>query len=120
MDLTKIAESIVEVMGNQDWSGDNPYIVSMADSTIGVAYIYELRRGGNWITIMETKSDNPSLTIPFLLQKEDGRWKYRDGGLLKYGKSSSLELQEICARLQVAIDVSNPTEISGDKDSGNQ
>lgn len=101
--VTEIADSIEQLVGEHDWSGDNPYVVQMVDSSKREGYVYELMRGENWVTMVERKTSNPRLVRTFQLQKSGDEWEYLDGRLMKYGESSLPELQEAYGRLRIAM-----------------
>lgn len=107
--VTEIAESIDEMLGDHDWTGNRPYCVQIVDTSSGKAYSYELRRGDDWITIMEKKLVNHFLNRAFNLQREEDGWKYLDTYLEKYDESSLPKLQEAYERLKIAVEASKPT-----------
>jgi hypothetical protein len=106
-----MARSIEEMVGDHDWSGDHPYVIQMVDSSKGEGYQYELRKGEDWVTIAERRTNNPSLTRSFELQKKEEEWEYLDGRLIKQGKSSFPELQEAYGRLKIAIESLKPKHL---------
>ncbi len=108
---TKIAQDIEGLVGTHDWSGDRPYEIQMLDSKENKGFIYQVRKGDDWITIQERVSDNPSLVRSFLLNKKGGGWIYVDGSLIKHKVSSLLMLQTAYERLRIAIEASAPGKL---------
>ena len=108
---TEIAEAINDFIGTHQWSGDEPFEVQMANQKQRMAYIYQIRRGADWITIQERASNNPSLVRTFNLNKKEDAWTYTDPYLIKYGESSLDKLQEVFDKLKVAIEASAPKKI---------
>ena len=102
---TKIAQCIDSLLGTHEWSGDQPYEIRMFDSKESRGFVYQLRKGGGWITIQERISDNPRLVSTFYLKK-GVRWEYEDLYLKKYGKSSLYMLQTIYKRFRMMIKIS--------------
>ncbi len=111
MDLvTQVAESIDQMIGQGDWSADHPYVVQMVDTSKGVGYAYELRRGDNWVIIMETRSNGNESA--FRLQKKGDRWEYLDDRLAKTGVSSLPELQKAYERITIAREALKPETLN--------
>lgn len=108
---TSIAQNIDSLVGTYEWSGDHPYEIQMLDSRENKGYIYQLRRGDDWMTIQERVSDNPSLVRTFSLKKKGTGWIYEDPYLIKYGESSLSMLQTACDRLRIAIESSAPGKL---------
>ena len=109
---TEIAEAINHFIGTHRWSGDEPFEVKMADQEKKIAYIYQIRRGDDWITIQEGVSNNLSLARTFYIDKKEGAWTYTDPYLIKDGKSSLGELQSVFDKLKVAIEASIPKRLN--------
>src|SRR3989344_6674875 len=74
-------------------------------------FIYQIRKGNDWIMIQERVSDNPSLVRNFLLNKEGKNWVYVDGSLLEYKISSLPMLQTAYERLRIAVEASAPKKL---------
>jgi hypothetical protein len=108
---TEIAEAINSLIGIHEWSGDEPFEVRMANQREGLAYIYQIRRGEDWITIQERVSDNPSLVRNFELERKENVWTYTDPYLIKYGESSIDKLQAAFDKLKDAIEASLPKKL---------
>lgn len=108
---TSIAQNIDVLVGTHEWSGDHPYEIQMLDSRENKGYIYQLRRGDDWMTIQERVSDNPSLVRTFYLKKKGAGWSYEDPYLIKYGESSLPMLQTAYDRLRIAIEASAPGKL---------
>lgn len=108
---TEIAEAITGFVGTHEWSGDEPFEVQIMNEKEKIAYIYQIRRGDDWITIQERVSNNPSLVHTFRLDKKDGTWTYTDPYLIKYGESSLDKLQAVFNKLKVAIEASAPRKL---------
>lgn len=108
---TEIAEAINNFIGTREWSGDEPFEVRMANQREGLAYIYQIRRGEDWITIQERVSDNPSLVRNFELERKENVWTYTDPYLIKYGESSMDKLQAAFDKLKDAIEASLPKKL---------
>ena len=112
---TRIAQDIDNLVGAHEWSGDNPYEIKMFDSKEKKGFIYQVRKGDDWITIQEQVSDNPSLVHTFLLNKKGERWVYVDGSFLKHGVSSLPMLQTAYERLRIAVEASAPKPLDESK-----
>ena len=108
---TEISEAINSFIGTHEWSGEEPFEVQMANQKERIAYIYQIRRNEDWITIQERVSNNPSLVRHFNLDKKSGAWTYTDPYLIKYGKSSLDKLQEVFDKLKIAIEASAPKRL---------
>lgn len=101
---TEIAEAINSLVDVHEWAGDSPFEVKMVSQKDKLEYIYQLRRGKDWITIQERLGSSPSLVRTFNLTKKEGKWTYVDTFLLKYGKSSLNKLKPAYDRLKIAIE----------------
>ncbi len=108
---TSIAQNIDVLVGADEWSGEHPYEIQMLDSRENKDYIYQLRRGDDWMTIQERVSDNPSLVRTFYLKKKGAAWTYEDPYQIKYGESSLPMLQTAYDRLRIAIEASAPRKL---------
>ena len=108
---TEIAEIINGFIGTHEWSGEEPFEVQIANQEERMAYIYQIRRGEDWITIQERVSNNPSLVRHFDLNKKGDTWTYADPYLIKYGESSLDKLQAVFDKLKVAIEASAPKKL---------
>lgn len=112
---TSIAQNIDGLVGAHEWSGDHPYEIQMLDSRENIGYIYQLRRGDDWMTIQERVSNNPSLVRTFYLKKKGTGWIYEDPYLIKYRESSLPMLQTAYDRLRIAIEASAPGKLDQSK-----
>ena len=112
---TEIAEAINGYVGTHEWSGDTPFTLQMADQKNKIAYLYNIRRGVDWITIQEQVSDNPRLVRSFQLSKKDNQWTYLDPYLIKYKESSLDKLLSTYERLKIAIEASAPKSLDDNK-----
>jgi len=112
---SEIAETINNFIGTQEWVADEPFELTMADRHEKLAYIYQIRKEENWITITEKISNNPSVVNSFLLNKKGSTWTYTDPYLIKYGESSIAKLQEIFNKLKAAIEASAPKKLNDKK-----
>jgi len=108
---TKIAQDIDSLIGTHKWSGDSPYKIKMLNIKESKGFIYQIRKGNDWIMIQERVSDNPSLVRNFLLNKEGKNWVYVDGSLLEYKISSLPMLQTAYERLRIAVEASAPKKL---------
>jgi len=102
--VTEMGKSIDSLLGEGNWSGDNPFTIDIADIKSGVGYRYEVRKTEDSIIIQERLTDNPRLVRTYLLRRKDDQWEYLDS-YEEEGLGSSLpRLQEAYGRLQIAIE----------------
>lgn len=113
----EIAEAINGYVGAHEYSGDAPFTLKMLDvqKKMAYIYIYNIRRGADWITIQEQVSDNPRLVQSFYLEKKGNSWTYVDPYLIKYKESSLDKLLTAFERLKIAIDASAPKSLGDNK-----
>lgn len=108
--VTQMVDSISKLVGDHEWSGDKPFTIKMVDQKRREAYIYELRKGDDFVTISECISNNPGLKRDFLLRKNKGEWEYIDPYMIKYWESSFDMLRSAYERLILALETTKEIE----------
>jgi len=112
---TEIAEAIDGYVGTHEWSGDSPFTIQMIDQQKNMAYVYNIRRGADWMTIQEQVSNNPRLVQTFTFNKKAGLWTYADPYLIKNNESSLDKLLTTYERLKIAIEASAQKSLDNNK-----
>ena len=112
---TEIAAAINDFIGSSEWEGDKPFEILLTNQTEKIAYIYEIRKWKDWISLSEQVSNNPQVIQHYLLEKKWTDRRYIDPILMKYGTSSLHELQEIFDRLKIVIEANKPRPLESSR-----
>ena len=107
----QLVSTVTELCGQGEWSGDNPYEVTLTDAETGTATLFTIRKGADWITIQEQKSANPRTVQTYLIRATNDVWDYIDPDKIKHGESSIVSLQKVHEKLKKAVEASRPKEI---------
>ena len=108
--VTEMVQSISQLVGESEWSGDKPFTINMVDKQRREDYIYELRKGVDFVKISEITTNNPAFKRYFLLRKNNGEWEYVDPFMEKYWESSFDMLRNAYGRLILALQTTKQTE----------
>ena len=103
---------VTGMVQDDGWHGDTPYEIRLLDEASQKAYILEVRKGADWITVQKRASDNPMISFSYLLELKDGKWEYIDTRKLKRGESSMAELEEVFGLLKKSQMEPEPAPIS--------
>lgn len=112
---TEIAETINGYLSTNGWDEAAPFSVQMLDQQKNIAYIYDVTRQADHITIREQASNNPRLVQTFNLDKNAGQWTYCDPYLIKYKESSLDQLSTAYERLKMALTTPTPNSLDNSK-----
>ncbi len=91
--------------GEQEWSGDHPFEIQVADPKNREIFILKVRKGSEngkgWVNIQYQTALNPNVVISYLLQeKSDGIWDHIDGSMIKHGRPTEPLLSQIYEKLE--------------------
>ncbi len=111
--INEIIKSIDGLIGDNEFSGDNPFALALHDKSTNQLYRYELRKGDDWLTIQQQENCT-GLIRTFQFQRSGDTWEYIDPYMIKYNEPSTDLLETAYQRLKIAIELSKPKQITDD------